>query len=395
MRLRGRRVLLGVTGGISVYKICELVRLLKKSNIDVQVLMTEEATKFVSPETFRVLSQREVLISTFDYLEASRVEHVQLAQEADLMVIAPATANTLAKFANGIADNMLTCTFLAYKGKVVVFPSMNSNMYQHPATQRNISILKNYKNVEVMEPASGELACGVSGKGRLPEPEEICEEIIFQLSVKDFDGKKVLVTAGPTREHIDPVRFLSNPSSGKMGYAIAKAAARRGADVWLVSGPTNLKAPNRVRFINVCSAREMFEETRKIFSSVDILIMSAAVADYRPKTFSSQKIKKEETRLKVIELEKNPDIILELSKIKSHQFVVGFAAETEEVLNNAKEKMNRKKMDMIVANLATQAFQKDTNKVIIIHKDGTTRFLPEMPKEEVADEILDEISLKI
>ncbi len=395
MRLKGNRITLGVTGGISVYKICELVRLLKKNNFSVQVVMTQDATKFVTPETFRVLSQREVLIDTFEYTSPERVEHVTIPQETDILVIAPATANTIAKMVHGIADNMLTCLWLAHKGPSLLVPAMNHNMFTHPATQRNISVLKEF-GVHVMEPDEGALACGTEGKGRLPAPESIYEEIVHLLSTKDFKGKKVLVTAGPTREHLDPIRFISNPSSGKMGYAIAKAASRRGAQVFLISGPTNLPDPPHTKTIHVTSAAEMYEEVMKIAKDMDVFIMSAAVADYRPKTYQPSKIKKETTTLTHIELERTPDIIHSVAqKKRKEQFIVGFAAETDNVVKNAVDKMKKKNMDMIVANTATQAFQKDTNQVIIIHRSGETRYLPEMPKEDLADEILDELIQKV
>lgn len=395
MRLTGNRITLGITGGISVYKICELVRLSKKNHFSVQVVTTKDATKFVTPETFRVLSQKEVLIDTFEYTSPERVEHVTIPQETDLFVIAPATANTIAKMANGIADNMLTCIWLAYRGKTLVVPAMNHNMFLHPATQRNLEILKSW-GVHIMEPGVGPLACGTEGKGRLPEPPAIYEEIVYLLSQKDLAGKKVLVTAGPTREHIDPIRFISNPSSGKMGYAIAKAAARRGAEVHLISGPVHLDPPPHVHTTKVTSAREMYEKVVALKDQINIFIMSAAVADFRPKHYASQKIKKEKTNLTTVELERNPDIIAAIaSDRRQDQIVVGFAAETENILQNALSKMQRKNMDIIVANLATEAFQKDTNQVVIIHKNGETRYLPELPKEEIADEILDELVLKI
>ncbi len=394
MRLEGNRVALGVTGGISAYKACELVRLLVKSGVEVKVIMTEDATRFVTPETFRVLSGNEVLVDTFDHTHPSRVEHVMIPEEVDLLVVAPATANTIAKFANGIADNMLTCAFLANAKRTLVCPAMNSRMYQHPATRRNIEVLKSY-GVAVLEPEAGALACGDEGKGRLPAPERIHEEVIRLLSVKDLEGKRVLVTAGPTREFLDPVRFISNPSSGKMGFALAKAASRRGAEVVLVSGPTWLETPVGVERVDVVSAQQMFDEVVKRAEDTDVFIMSAAVADYRPKVRYDSKIKKESVSLDTIPLERTPDIIAHIAKNKrAGQFVVGFAAETDDVVKNATDKMKRKNMDMIVANVATQAFQKDTNRVVIVLKSGELRYLPEMSKEDVADEILDEVVIQ-
>ena len=394
MRLEGNRVALGVTGGISAYKACELVRLLVKSGVEVKVIMTEDATRFVTPETFRVLSGNEVLVDTFDHTHPSRVEHVMIPEEVDLLVVAPATANTIAKFANGIADNMLTCAFLANAKRTLVCPAMNSRMYRHPATRRNIEVLKSY-GVAVLEPEAGALACGDEGKGRLPAPERIHEEVIRLLSVKDLEGKRVLVTAGPTREFLDPVRFISNPSSGKMGFALAKAASRRGAEVVLVSGPTWLETPVGVERVDVVSAQQMFDEVVKRAEDTDVFIMSAAVADYRPKVRYDSKIKKESVSLDTIPLERTPDIIAHIAKNKrAGQFVVGFAAETDDVVKNATDKMKRKNMDMIVANVATQAFQKDTNRVVIVLKSGELRYLPEMSKEDVADEILDEVVIQ-
>ncbi len=394
MRLKGRRILIGVTGGISVYKICELVRLLIKANLEVKVIMTESATKFIAPETFRVLSRNEVLLDVFEYSQPSRVEHIALAEEADLFIIAPATANTLAKMAHGIADNLLTCCYLAFKGPVLVCPAMNSRMYSHPTTQRNLKVLKE-NGVHILEPESGSLACGAEGKGRLPEPETIFEAAIQLLSIDDLKGVKVAITAGPTREHIDPVRFISNPSSGKMGFALAKAAKRRKAQVTLITGPTWLETPLGVKRVDVVSAQQMYQEVMKIADETDVFIMSAAVADYTPKSFSEKKIKKEEG-ISCIELERTPDIAEAVGKRKRrNQILVGFAAETHDVIENAMNKLKKKNMDMIVANTTTEAFQKDTNKVMLIDKEGNIRYLPEMPKEDVADEILDEIALML
>ncbi len=396
MRLRGNRVVVGVSGGISVYKVCELVRLLKKGGFDVQVLMTEDATRFVTPETFRVLSGREVLVDVFETTSPDRVEHVSLPADFDLLVVAPATANTLAKMAHGLADNMLTCTFLAFPPeRVLVCPAMNHRMFSHPATEENLRRLSSF-GVRVLEPAEGSLACGETGKGRLPEAELIYEEIVYMLSVKDMESVDVLVTAGPTREHIDPVRFISNPSSGKMGYAIAKAARRRGARVRLVSGPVEIEPPYGVEVFRVTSAEDMYNRVMALADDVRVFIMAAAVADYRPKRMYREKLKKERVKLDSLELERTPDIISEVIKRKRpDQFVVGFAAETEDVYQNALEKMRRKGMDMIVANKATEAFGKETNRVVIISSDGEVKYLPEMEKEEIADEILDEVVLKV
>ncbi len=395
MRLKGSRVTIGLTGGIAAYKICELVRNFVKAGIETRIIMTESATKFVTKETFRVISRKEVLVDTFEYTSPDRVEHIALTDETDLFIVAPASANTIAKMAWGLADNMLTTFFLAYKGKTLICPTMNHKMFTSLQVQENINRLKNL-GVHVLEPESGELACGEEGKGRLPNVNLIFEKALELLSIKDFEGKRILVTAGPTREHIDPVRFISNPSSGKMGYAIAKAAKRRGADVTLISGPTWLSPPYGVETIMITSAEEMCKEVIKRILNTEIVIMSAAVADYRPKMRFESKIKKERASINVIELERNPDIIQEINKNRPQNlYLVGFAAETEEIIKNAEEKLKRKNMDMIVANLATQAFQKDTNKITIIKRNGEIRYLPEMHKEELADEILDEIIIDL
>lgn len=391
MRLRGRRVTLGVTGGIAIYKICDLVRMLVKSGIDVNVVMTKDATRFVSPELFRSLSRREVLVDVFEYTNPTRIEHIDLAQETDLFVIAPLTANTMAKLANGMADNMLTCLFLAYKGPVILFPAMNHNMYMHPATQRNIKILRDMGCI-VVEPKEGSLACLKEGKGRLPEVEDIFDEIVYQLSVKDFENKKVLVTAGPTREHIDPVRFISNGSSGKMGYSIARAFANRGAKVTLISGPVNLKAPDKVELIKVVSANDMLEKVLEKSEEIDIFVFSAAVSDYRPKERWGRKVKKEKEGLNIIELVENPDIAKTIGLQKrENQIIVGFAAETDDLIENAIQKMKAKNMDMIVANIVEESMERDMAKITIINRKGEVQHLPELPKDELADIILDEI----
>lgn len=395
MRLKGNRVTIGITGGIAAYKICELIRAFAKSGIETQVIMTESASRFVTRETLRVLSRKEVFVDTFEYTSPERVEHITLTEETDLFIVAPASANTIAKMAWGLADNMLTTFFLAYKGETLLCPSMNHKMFSSPQVQENIKRLKSL-GIHVLEPESGELACGEEGRGRLPDIGIIFEKAIELLSIKDFEGKRVLVTAGPTREHIDPVRFISNPSSGKMGYALAKAAKRRGADVTLISGPTWLSPPHGVKTVKVTSAQEMCEEVISRVKDADIVIMSAAVADYKPRKQFESKIKKEKGAFSVIELERTPDIIQKINENRPEGlYLVGFAAETEEVIKNAEEKLKKKNMDMIVANLATQAFQKDTNKITIIKRNGEIRYLPEMHKEELADEILDEIAIDL
>lgn len=390
--LRDRKILLGITGGIAVYKVCELVRLLVKAEAKVQVVMTENATKFVSPLTFETLSGRPVYSAMFEK-STQPLAHIELANEAELLVIAPATANIIGKLANGIADDLLSTLYLATQAKVLLCPAMNVNMYQHPVVQENLKRLK-ARGVELLEPETGELVCGWEGKGRLPEPETIFEACEYLLSPKDFAGKKFIITAGPTREAIDPIRFISNRSSGKMGFALAKAAKARGGEVILISGPTALKPPYGVTLIKVESAEQMKQACEENFSKADIVIKAAAVADFQPRAQAKEKIKKE-IAPSVLELTKTPDIITALGKQKrKNQILVGFAAETEELIKNAWKKLKEKNLDMIVANNVARkgaGFDVETNIATLLFRDGKTKRLPQMTKLELSHKILDYI----
>ena len=394
--LKGKFVVLGVTGSIAAYKSVELVRLLKKEGANVQVVMTRSGCEFVRPLTFQVLSQNPVIIDMFKEPSRWEVEHVALADKADIFLVAPATANIIAKMAAGIADDMLTSTFLATKAKTVVVPAMNVNMYENPITQRNIAVLREM-GITVLEPEEGDLACGYSGRGRFPEPKDIVEHIKVILGKDgDLKGKRFLITAGPTREPIDPVRFISNHSSGKMGYALAEKAVQRGARVILISGPTNLAPPLGLEnFISVNTAKEMYEAVIKHFDEADVVIKSAAVADFSPSDIKSEKIKKHGSNM-VLELKKNPDILQELGNKKTGQILVGFAAETNDISFNAQDKLKRKNLDFIVVNNVAEegaGFAVDTNIVNIIYKDGRIEELPKMSKRDLADVILDRVLL--
>lgn len=386
-----KNVVLGVSGGIACYKALDIVSRLKKKGINVYVIMTKSATEFVAPLSFQSLSQNYVVVDMFEDPKTWEVEHISLAERADVFVIAPATANVIGKIANGIADDMLTTTVMATKAPVLIAPAMNTNMYENRIVQRNIEFLKTF-GYHFVEPDSGRLACGSVGKGKLADTEKIVEYIEMLLyPKKDLVGKKVLVTAGPTREDIDPVRFITNRSTGKMGYAIAKAARDRGAEVTLISGPTNIKPPININFVPVYSSEDMYNAVTSKFNDADALIMSAAVADYRPLNKSNIKIKKSDDDLK-IELTRNKDILYELRGKKTKQIVIGFAAETNDVLENAIKKINKKNLDYIVANDVSQkdsGFGVDTNTVKIIDKFGNVKDYPNMSKEEVAHNILD------
>ncbi|EYE89272.1 phosphopantothenoylcysteine decarboxylase [Fervidicella metallireducens AeB] len=391
--MKEKTVVLGVTGGIAAYKALDIVSKLKKKNINVHVIMTDSATKFVTPLSFQSLSQNYVVVDMFAEPKHWEIQHISLAERADLFVVAPASANIIGKIANGIADDMLSTTVMATKAPVLIAPAMNTNMYENPIVQRNIKLLKDL-GYNFIEPDEGRLACGSVGKGKLADTDKIVDMIDMLLySNKDFAGKKILVTAGPTREDIDPVRYITNRSSGKMGYAIAKAARNRGAEVILISGPTKLPRPEGVKFIGINSATEMYNEVLKHFDEVDIVIKSAAVADYRPLEKSEKKIKKSDDDMS-IPLTKNKDILFELGKIKKNQLLIGFAAETDDLVCNAKNKVCKKNLDFIVANDVTMeksGFDVDTNTVKIIDRDGTIIQLPNMAKEEVAHNILDHI----
>lgn len=391
--LRGKTVILGVSGSIAAYKIANLSSMLVKQHANVHVIMTKNATNFINPITFETLTNNKCIVDTFDRNYEFNVEHVSLASKADCMMIAPASADIIAKLKCGIADDMLTTTALAMEGAMLVAPAMNTHMYEKKVTQDNIEALKEY-GYEVIEPAEGYLACGDVGKGKMPEPEVLLEYIYKAiLREKDMTGKKVLVTAGPTREAFDPVRFISNHSTGKMGYALAREAAARGAEVVLISGPVNIERIPYVQTVDIISAKDMYESCVKYFPEVDILIKAAAVADYRPKDISGEKIKKSESNSSV-ELERTDDIIAHLGKTKKdNQFICGFSMETENMIENSRTKLNKKNIDMIVANnLKTKGagFGTDTNVVTLITK-SSQKELEIMSKADVAHEILNEI----
>lgn len=388
-----RTIVLGVTGSIAAYKIASLASMLVKQHASVHVIMTQNATNFINPITFETLTGHKCLVDTFDRNFEFQVEHVSLAKQADLMLIAPASANVIGKMAHGIADDMLTTTVLACKAPVYVSPAMNTNMYENPIVQDNLRTLEKY-GIKVIDPASGYLACGDTGAGKMPEPQTLFAYIEAELAHKqDLSGKRVLVTAGATQEALDPVRYLTNHSTGKMGYALAKAAMVRGAQVTLVSGQTNLEPPLFVDLVPVISAQDMYEAVESRFDETDVLIMAAAVADYRPKEYVDQKIKKKAGD-NVLELARTTDIIGTLSaRKKQGQFLCGFSMETEHMLENSKKKLQKKHLDMIVANnLRTEGagFGKDTNVVTLIREDGQME-LPKLSKLEVSHRILDEI----
>lgn len=391
----GKTIVLGITGGIAAYKTCDLVSRLVKKEHQVHVIMTKSAEHFVNPLTFRTLSGNQVITDMFSEPGQWNVRHISLAEKAQLMVIVPATANIIGKIAHGIADDMLSTTVMAAKCPVLIAPAMNVNMYLNPVVQDNIKRLRDLGYFFV-GPASGRLACGTEGQGRMEEVSLIEEKIISLLTERnDFQGKKMLITAGPTREALDPIRFLTNRSTGTMGYALAEAAQRRGAFVQLVSGPTSLPVPAGVEITKVESAREMHQAVMDIFPKVDIVIKSAAVADYRPKETADYKIKKSDGDLNLV-LERNPDILKELGQNKKHQFLVGFAAETDNLLEYARHKMEVKNLDMIVANNVKEegaGFGGTTNIVTIITKEGDIYQLPQLTKLETAHIILDKIKM--
>ena len=391
--LEGKKILIGITGSIAAYKIASLVSLLIKRKADVHVIMTNNATKFISPLTFETLSGNKVHTDTFDLSPDQSIHHITLNKNCDLFLIAPATANIIGKIVHGIADDMLTSTFIAYNGKKMVAPAMNCIMFENQINQDNLKLCQKY-GIKVIEPAEGRLACGDTGKGKLPEPEFLLNEIIYEIGYKkDLNGKKILITAGPTQESLDPVRYLTNHSTGKMGYAIAKIAANRGADVILISGPVNIPVPNHIKVINVISAKEMFEAVKKEYMNCDIIIKSAAVADYRPKFYNEDKLKKKDGELN-IEFEKTDDILKYLGENKKEgQVLIGFSMETTNLIENSKEKLVKKNLDMIVANNLKDkgaGFGTDTNLVTLITKNEIKK-LPLMSKENVGDEIFDEI----
>ncbi len=385
-----KNIVLGVTGGIAAYKALELLRLFQKNRANVFVIMTKNACEFVAPLSFEALSKNCVYIDTFNQKDSNSIKHIELAQLADIVVIAPATANIIAKFAHGIADDLLTTFMLATKSKKLICPAMNEGMYENSITQKNIQSLKD-NGFYVLNPDKGELACQDIGRGRLPELDYIVHKTAYLLNKKDLKGKKILITAGPTQEAIDPVRFITNHSSGKTGYFIAEVAQRRGADVTLISGKTSLKKPYDIKLINVISADDMLKEVLNNIASVDVIIKVAAVADYKPVKCAKNKIKKKEEKLN-LSLTKTKDILKEIDK-KKGQLVIGFAAETTEIKKNAQKKLKEKKLDMIVANKVGKnlSFGTDESKVTFIYKDGTIKEMPLMEKEKVADAILDNI----
>ena len=391
--LKGKTVVLAVSGSIAAYKIASLASALGKLHADVQVLMTQNATNFINPITFETLTGNKCLVDTFDRNFQYSVEHVALAKRADVVLVAPASANVIGQIANGIADDMLTTTVMACKCKKIISPAMNTQMFENPIVQDNLKKLEHY-GYEVIQPAVGLLACKDVGKGKMPEPETLLEYILQEVAYeKDLKGKKILVTAGPTQEPIDPVRYLTNHSSGKMGYAIAKVCSMRGAEVTLVSGKTAIKPPLFVDVVPVTTAREMYEAVTGRSDRQDIVIKAAAVADYRPKTISEQKVKKTDGELS-IEMERTDDILKYLGEHKrANQFLCGFSMETEHMLENSRKKLKKKNLDMIVANnvkVEGAGFAGDTNIVTLITGDDETQ-LPLLSKEETAVEIMNKI----
>lgn len=387
-----KTLVLGVSGGIACYKAVELVRLLVRAGFGVQVVMTKEAMEFVTPLTFQTISGRPVATETFSLTQESEIGHINLADQADAMIIAPATANIIGKIASGIADDLLTTVLMATRAPVLIAPSMNTHMYENPILQENLRKLARL-GYHIMEPAEGYLACGYEGKGRLPEPEDIVERIHGLLKKKDLASEQLLITAGPNHEPLDPVRFIANRSSGKMGYALARQALRRGAQVTLISGPTALAPPAGARLIPVKTAAEMRQAVLKEFPKATAVLMAAAVADYQPEKFVPNKIKRGAATL-TLRLRPNPDILRELGARKNGQFLVGFAAEAEALVTNAKKKLREKKLDLIVANDVTRegsGFDADTNAATLLDRTGAVRRLPLMSKDELADRIYDHL----
>ncbi|MBE6024402.1 MAG: bifunctional phosphopantothenoylcysteine decarboxylase/phosphopantothenate--cysteine ligase CoaBC [Cellulosilyticum sp.] len=397
-----KHIVIGVTGGIAVYKILDVASRLRKLGYSMNTIMTESACEFVKPLSFQTITNNYVVTDTFERPYTWDVEHIALAKKADIMLVAPATANIIGKVANGIADDMLSTTVMAARGPVIFAPAMNTAMYENPIVQENIAYLKE-KGYLFIEPDSGWLACGDLGAGKLPTPEKIVEYVVGVLQKieenakeevkRDLEGKHILVTAGPTIEAIDPMRYITNHSSGKMGYAIAEDAAKRGAKVVLVSGQTNLECPKGVERIDVRSARDMYKAVHEHFEWADAVIKTAAVADYRPKEMSNHKIKKNGDNL-ILELVPNPDILRSLGERKTHQILVGFAAETQNVIEYAEDKIRKKNLDFIVANniaAAGAGFKGDTNIATIIEKDGTITEHPQMYKSELGNVILDKV----
>jgi phosphopantothenoylcysteine decarboxylase/phosphopantothenate--cysteine ligase len=380
--IKGKRIVYGVTGGIAAYKAVELVRLLCKRQAEVHVVMTDNARRFVTPLTFQTISGHTVYTDLFAAY-SPEISHIALADRADLLIIAPATANIIAKIANGLADDLLTTVVLATSAPVLIAPAMNVRMWANPVTRQNVEKLRE-RGFHFADPVSGELACGYEGQGRMAEPEDILEEAIPLITPKDLQGERILVTAGPTEEPLDPVRMLTNRSSGKMGYALARAAQRRGAEVMLVTGPTALNPPARIRTVSVTTALEMHKV---------VLLHAKAVSDYRPKKSFGEKMKKIRKTLS-LELERNPDILYQLGRNKGSRFLVGFAAETKNLISQAKSKLDRKNLDLIVVNSALQkqgGFGSDRNEATLVDYEGRINSLPLMDKDELADTILNKI----
>ncbi len=391
--LKGKTIVLGVCGGIAAYKAVELLRLYKKAAADVHVVMTRSAQKFVGPLTFQTLSGNPVHTELFDLFQEQEIGHISLADRADLLIVAPATANLIGKVAGGIADDLLTTTIMATKAAVLFAPAMNTNMLENPIYRGNQVRLEKL-GYRFVEPETGDLACGWQGKGKLPDPEHLFAETLTSLRPSDLSSETILITAGPTREEIDPVRYLSNYSSGKMGYAIARAAAARGAKVVLISGPTALDSPRGVETIHVVSAEQMTGAVLDRAREATVVIKAAAVADYRPAVRAEGKVKKEGQERWSIELEKNPDILASLGKMGLGALLVGFAAETDDLIGNARKKLEKKNVDLIVANDVSRidaGFEVDTNAVRFLFRDGSEEELPLLPKMEVANILLDRI----
>lgn len=387
-----KEIVLGVTGGIAAFKVPELTRMLIRATARVTVVMTKSAQHFVTPKSLEIITARPVITDLFEAERPGAISHIEIADRADLLIVAPATANIIAKMAHGIADDALSTLVLACRAPVLVAPAMNVNMWEHPAVRENIKKLED-RGIRIVGPGTGELACGWEGKGRLVDLDDIKEEAHLVISSKDLAGKKIMVTAGPTLESIDPIRYITNRSSGKMGYAVARVARRRGAQVILISGPTNLKPPPGVNLIRVTSARDMFKVAIKEADKSDIIVKASAVADYRPITEVGQKIKKGPGKLS-IELTENPDILATIGKKKKKQILVGFAAETSELVKHAETKLKEKNLDIIVANDVTRpgaGFGLDTNIVMIIDKHGRKAEWPQMDKIEIADKLFDRI----
>lgn len=395
MSLKGKKILLCVSGGIAVFKAAALTSKLYQTGAEVKVLMTKSATEFVTPLTFQTLSRNDVYKDTFEEKDPTSVAHIDVADWADLVLIAPATANIIGKLANGISDDMMSTTLLATEAPVWVAPAMNVHMYDHPAVKKNMDVLRSF-GCHFLEPGEGLLACGYVGKGRMAEPEDILAtlETYFKEDTNDLAGKKVVVTAGPTREPVDPVRYFTNYSSGKMGFALAEQAAKRGAEVTLVAGPVTLPTPQGVKRIDVITAQEMFESVLQAAETADIVIKAAAVADYRPAEIASEKVKKSEGEI-VIEMERTKDILWTLGQKKKNQILVGFAAESERLDEYAQKKLVKKNLDLICANnikAEGAGFDKDTNVMTLLHRDGERVELPLQSKHEAANRILDEVN---